>query len=163
MASDLSMFIDMDLRKHRYVDEDGVEHKGYKALALQLKRDPHYFSNKCSATCEGAHLSPDELVAVMDLRDNYSILNAFAREINKPHVVIPLDSELGKLSKENLFEKYLHLVEDQGETAAELRKVIIEGRITEKHYRNIKREFHEDIQLMIQLDRLVEGMVINGI
>lgn len=153
MSSDLMMAIDNTARQYRDGDD-----KGFAGVAKRLGQSPNYFSNKVSASYEGAHLTPDELIALMDLTGDYQILHTMARSLSNQHTCIPLKDWSG-VSDTDLLDAHLALSEDQGETSKMIREAISKGFITRKDLNEIEREMHEDIQCMYELRGRLEGMV----
>jgi len=155
MASDLDLAIDSTARHYR----NGKE-QGFTGMARRLGQNPQYFSNKVSASYDGAHVTPNELVAIMEQADDYSILHTIARSLHHPHVCIPL-GDYAATSDIALLDLHLELTRELGETADTIRTALSKGSITRRDFDAIDREMHEDIQAMFELRARLEGLIVD--
>jgi regulatory protein CII len=154
MASDLVIAIDKTARN--YKEESGE--RGFRAMATRMGQDPNYFSNKFSASYDGAHPTPDELIAAMDLAEDYEILSTMARSCRRKHVVIEL-GEYSEVSDVELLDAHLHLQTEIGETSAVIREALSKGQISKAAFSEIDREMSEDVRAIYELRARLQGLI----
>lgn len=128
---------------------------GAKAIAEKIGARPGTFINKCNPAMPGHVLNVNELVAIMRITGNYTILHELAAMfgyICEPH------EKLSGVTDMELLNAWADWDAERGETVQAIRNALTDQRIRRKELDRIRTEMFEDIQKAFELLQRLESL-----
>ena len=122
---------------------------GVADLAQLVGKAPRVLDNEVNPEMTRHKLGLDDSVVYQHAAGDPRILHAMARALR--HVCLPLPDELRNVSDEALLDAYAHYHAEMGETAAKIREALDDGAVSAAEFREVEREFYEDVQAGFEL------------
>lgn len=128
---------------------------GAPALAPLVRMNPGTLANKVNYRMDSHHLTVDEAVQIQLVRRAFPVFEAEARLFGFITVPVP---RLRNVSDMQLLDAWADWHADIGETGAEIKKALQDGRITRAEIDAIRREMFEDFQRELELLQRLEAL-----
>lgn len=133
------------------------DHKGgAPALSPLVNINAGTLNNKVNPASDSHHLNVREAVAIMATRNAYPVLHAMAHVLGFVCVEV---GEFDGLSDMELLSLYLEWHRETGETAAEIKKTLDDGKVTRAEVDKVKREVMQDISAIYEFIARLESLV----
>ncbi|MFD2112042.1 phage regulatory CII family protein [Thiorhodococcus fuscus] len=131
---------------------------GVPALAKRMSTHTGTLFNKVSPTHEGHRLNIYEALAIQLITGDLRILHALAAELGQGCVTL---GDFSDCSDNALLDLILRVGQARGETDAEIRRALADGRVERREYESIRCRVQEDIranlEMLTRLDALAKA------
>lgn len=141
-----SVYSEVDQAKHKLVHG---EKGGAAKLAPLVGMNAGTLCNKVNPTLETHHLTVDEALTIQAVRKDYCLLQAEAAALG--HVAVELQPLAATATDEELLALWASCSIEEGETAAEIRAALKDGKVDPREYQLIRKEIFEDIAAKLAL------------
>ena len=131
---------------------------GARALAAHVAVRAGTLNNKADPACDNHNLTYQEGIAIQLASQDFSIISTEAAILGGTFVHL---GSLAFVSDMALLDAWARWHEETGQTAAEVRKALDDGKITRDEFRRIRKEVREDIQREMEFLRRLESLVVD--
>ena len=128
---------------------------GAVALAPKINTNAGTLNNKANPGMERHQLGLKESIPIQYAATDFRIAHAYCQALGGVFMRV---ENLAGTSDVELLNTWARLIEEEGETAAAIRRALEDGDVTSEELKEIKRETFEDIQIKLELFRRLESI-----